>query len=181
MAIRKAPFNPEQTTGNRAGFTLLEVMVAMAILATSMVILLESHAASVRISDAARRMSVGAALAQDLMTEFEMQGFPTTGSDSGDFEKWYPSMYPEYRWEIEVNEGSFWQYVREVYVKVIWVEGGTERHVEMANFVAAMDEEDQEIAASTSTGASSASNFFDAFSEAAANTKGGGAAAAGGF
>ena len=34
----------------RRGFTLLEVMVAMAILATSFVVLLENHGSSVRLS-----------------------------------------------------------------------------------------------------------------------------------
>jgi general secretion pathway protein I len=157
------------------GFTLLEVLVAMAILATAMVVLLESHASSIRISDTSRRLTVGSALARDLMTEIELQGFPSPGSETGDFEQWYPDMYPDYRWEMEIQESMIWQNVREVYVKVLWTETGGERHIELANFAGAMDLEEQDQAASESGGVSSgAAGYLNAYQNAASGTKGAG-------
>jgi general secretion pathway protein I len=156
------------------GFTLLEVLVAMAILATAFVILLEAHSASVRLSDNSRRLTVASALARDVMTEFEMNGYPEIGMQQGNFEEWYPMMYPEYTWEIEVIESMFWGNVREVYAKVIWMEGDQPRSVEIANFVAAMNEEEQDIAASTgSGGVGDMSTMMGAYQDAAAGTKGG--------
>jgi general secretion pathway protein I len=156
------------------GFTLLEVLVAMAILATAFVILLEAHGASIRISDNARRLTVASALARDVMTEFEMNGFPEIGHQEGDFEEWYPTMYPEYSWEIEVIESMFWGNVREIYAKVIWIENGEPREVEIANFVAAMNEEEQDFAASTgSGGVGNLESMMGAYEDAAAGTKGG--------
>ena len=155
--------------------------MAIAILATAMVILLEAHAASVRISDSARRMTKASALARDLMTEFELQGFPAPGMENGDFEQWYPGMYPDYRWEIEIMESMFWQNVREVYVKVLWMEGGDPRQVEVANFIAAMNEEEQDIAAAEGSGvAGDMGSFFGAYEDAASQTKGAGMADMGG-
>ena len=185
MVARKAPSankgrvddaqrKPENRAAQSRGFTLLEVLVSMAILATGMVILLEGHAASVRISDSSRRMSIATALAQDVMTDFEMRGFPSLGSESGDFTETYPGFYPEYRWEIEVMESNFWQYVREVYVKVLWNDGADVRSVELANFVAAMNEDEQIIADSESTGAANVDNLYGAYEDAASKTKGAG-------
>ena len=57
----------------KRGFTLLEVMVAMAILATVLVVLLQNHGMSIRMSQRARDASVAANLARDLMTEAELE------------------------------------------------------------------------------------------------------------
>ena len=156
------------------GFTLLEVLVAISILAIGMVVLLEGHAASIRISDSARRMTVASALARDMMTDFELRGFPSLITDKGDFEELYPGMYPGYTWEIEVQESLFWQHVREVYVKVLWWEGASQREMELAHFVAAMTEEEQDIAASESSGAiTDVGQMMGAYEDAASGTKGG--------
>lgn len=156
------------------GFTLLEVLVAISILAIGMVILLEGHAASIRISDSARRMTVASALARDMMTDFELKGFPSLITENGDFEELYPGMYPGYTWEIEVMESLFWQHVREVYVKVLWWEGASQRHIELTHFVAALTDEEQDIAASESTGTvTDPSQMMGAYEDAASATKGG--------
>jgi len=148
-------------------------MVAVAILATSMVILLQVHGSTINLSDSSRKMSVAASLARGLMTNYEMQGFPSPGAETGDFEEWYPALYPDYTWEIEVMESMFWQNVREVYVKVLWEERGAPQHVELTAFVAPMNRDEQDMAESTSSGATlDPSAMEDAAATAAANTKG---------
>lgn len=161
-------------TNSNSGFTLLEVMVAIAILATSMVVLLQVHGSAINLSDSSRKMSIAASLSRDMMTEFEMQGFPSPGSENGDFEKWYPSLYPDYRWEIEVLESMFWQNVREVYVKVIWDERGIEQHVELTAFIAPMNQDEQDEAESSGSGdTADPSAMMGAMDAAASATKGG--------
>ena len=131
---------------HRRGFTLLEVMVAMAILATVMIVLLENHGASIRMTERSRQISIAINLAKDLMTDLETEGWPEMGEYSGDFEELYPGLYPSYRWEREVIENNFWSYVRECYVRVYWIDGTFEQKIELTQYIAATDNEQQEIA-----------------------------------
>ncbi len=128
------------------GFTLLEVMVAMAILATVMIVLLENHGASVRMTEKSRQVSIAINLAKDLMTDLETEGWPEIGEYSGDFNELYPGLYPGFRWEREVIENNFWSYVRECYIRVFWLDGSFEQKVELTQYIAATDNEQQEIA-----------------------------------
>ncbi|MCB1154325.1 prepilin-type N-terminal cleavage/methylation domain-containing protein [bacterium] len=129
-----------------AGFTLLEVVVAMAILATVLVVLLENHSTSIRMSERARKLSIAANLARDLMTEVEMQGFPELGSETGDFEEKYPGQFPDFTWERNVNISIFADFIREVEVKVTYLEDGRPRSIELLNFIGARDVKEQERA-----------------------------------
>ncbi len=124
----------------------MEVMVAMAILATVLVVLLENHGMSIRISLRARQASVAANLARDLMTEIELDGFPDVGSEAGDFNESYPGLYPGYTWEREVNESVFADYIREVTVRVHYPVDGNQRGIELLNLIGAKDIEEQELA-----------------------------------
>jgi len=122
------------------------VMVALAILATSMVVLLSNHGSSIRLTERSRQVSVAINLAKDLMTDLEIQGWPEFGNWGGDFEELYPGLYPGYRWEMEVTESLYWSYVRECYVRVFWMDGTQEQVIELVQFVAAMDTEQQQLA-----------------------------------
>jgi len=136
----------------KAGFTLLEVMVSMAILATVMVVLLENHGSSLRLSERSRQISMAVNLAKDLMTDSEIQGWPELGAETGDFEDLYPGLYPGFYWERLVEENVFWTYVREVTVRVFWRDGPLSHNVELIQFIAAMDVEQQTMAEEESTG-----------------------------
>ena len=130
----------------RKGFTLLEVMCAMAILATVLVVLLENHGMSIRMSLRARQASIAANLARDLMTEIELEGFPEVGSENGNFTDRYPGLYPGYTWEREVNESVFADYIREVTVRVHYPVDGAMAGIELLNLIGAKDIEEQEMA-----------------------------------
>lgn len=70
------------------GFTLLEVMVAVAILGIALVAIFGSEAGAIRAGGRARHMSVATLLARCKMGEIEEQmfqeGFPAVGSDGED-------------------------------------------------------------------------------------------------
>lgn len=82
--------NPRRSH-TRGGFTLLEVVIALSILATALFVLVNSQASAVLMTSDAGRTIVGTYLAQQKMTEallrLEAEGFTTSDLDeTGDFE-----------------------------------------------------------------------------------------------
>jgi general secretion pathway protein I len=82
-----------------SGFTLLEVMVALAILATAFVAVLKLHADSVEMMITSRIHTSAAQLAQFKMTEVEILGLENLGLLSGEFSE----LAPDYEWKISVE------------------------------------------------------------------------------
>jgi general secretion pathway protein I len=82
------------------GFTLLEVMVAVAIIAIALTTLLGSQSQSVSFANSAKFETMAALLAQSKMSEITMQEAGAITNDSGDF----GDDYPGYRWEVNVND-----------------------------------------------------------------------------
>jgi prepilin-type N-terminal cleavage/methylation domain-containing protein len=77
----------------RGGFTLLEVVVALAILAVSLVVLVESQTSSVLLTIDTEKTLTGTWLAQEKMAEVvlrtEQEGFREADIDEeGDFSEW---------------------------------------------------------------------------------------------
>jgi general secretion pathway protein I len=90
---------------SRRGFTLLEVMVALAILASAVLALSEIVSSSLRNHVRARNLEVATLLARGKMAEiedqYEAKGFRTTDeSDEGTFEA---DGHPEVRWRLELS------------------------------------------------------------------------------
>jgi len=81
------------------GFTLLEVMVAVSIIAIAFVTLISSQSQSVSIAGRTRFAVTSALLAQQKLTEIESANFDEVYSGSGDFGE----NYPGYRWETEIT------------------------------------------------------------------------------
>jgi general secretion pathway protein I len=88
--------------GRSAGFTLLEVMVAVAVLALALVSLLGLHVRNLALLERDQRLTETTLLARALMTEVEVEPFPDFGVTDGDFGERYPERYPGLRWEREV-------------------------------------------------------------------------------
>lgn len=101
-----------------AGFTLLEVLVAVAVLGLALVSLLGLHVRNLALIERDQRMTDATLLARQVMTEAEAEGYPDLGATDGDFEEWYPERYPGVRWEREVLEFPGVPGVREVLVRV---------------------------------------------------------------
>lgn len=84
----------------QTGFTLLEVMVAVAIIAMTFVSLLGSQSQSISIAGISRFETSAAMLAREKLTELQLDGFDELSSGSGQFE----DEFADYSWQTEVRE-----------------------------------------------------------------------------
>ncbi len=81
------------------GFTLLEVMVAMCILAITLVVVFQSQSQSVAMMGNSRVTTNLTLLAQGKMAELDTTDIAALGSGSGDF----GPDYPDYTWTSSVT------------------------------------------------------------------------------
>jgi general secretion pathway protein I len=101
-----------------AGFTLLEVMLAIAILGTALAGLLGLHHQSMQSVIRAQDFTRASMLAQAVLTEAELERFPDPGHTSGNFEASFPGQFRDFRWERVVKASSTFPDVREVKILV---------------------------------------------------------------
>ncbi|MBI5441327.1 MAG: type II secretion system protein [Deltaproteobacteria bacterium] len=116
--------------GPSRGFTLLEIIVALAILGTTFTVLLSAHTAAARREAEARRLLTGTSLARELVSRTEVEGLPAFGKDDGDFGE----DFPEFKWEREVTDGplaNVFTDLKQVSVRVNWSDGGKPRSTEV--------------------------------------------------
>jgi len=99
-------------------FTLLEVMVAIAILGIALLGLLGLQHQSMQSVIRAQQSTRASMLAQAVMTEAELERFPDLGRTNGDFESSFPGEFPDFRWEREVDASGTFPDVRKVKVVI---------------------------------------------------------------
>ena len=95
----------ETGVGNRptaSGFTLLEVMVAMAIMAIVLVSVYRMHSQTLTMNTAARFYTQAPMLAQSKLAQLEADSSEIITEDSGDF----GDKFPGYTWRIATDEVS---------------------------------------------------------------------------
>jgi general secretion pathway protein I len=85
-----------------AGFTLLEVMVAMAIMAIVLVSVYRMHSQTLTMNAAARFYTQAPMLAQSKLAQLEGDSSEIVAGDSGDF----GDKFPGYTWRISTDEVS---------------------------------------------------------------------------
>ena len=83
-------------------FTLLEVMVALAVMSIVLVSVYRMHSQSIAMNAAARFYTQAPLLAQHKMAELEAESADDLSGDSGDF----GDDFPGYTWQVDVNEVS---------------------------------------------------------------------------
>ncbi len=81
-------------------FTLLEVMVAVAVIAMSFTALLASQSQSLSLAAASRFETTASLLARQKLTELSAADFTGLSGGSGDFGEGFA----EYHWQTEVSE-----------------------------------------------------------------------------
>jgi general secretion pathway protein I len=94
---------PEPSVDHRlttSGFTLLEVMVAIAILAIVLVSVYRMHSQTLTMNTAARFYTQAPMLAQSKLAQIEVADSGIAGTDSGDF----GDKFPGYTWRISTEE-----------------------------------------------------------------------------
>ena len=121
-----------------AGFTLLEVMVALAIVAIALVPLLRLHLLSLDATMRAQSLTTATLLAQEHMAL--MPPFPEPGEEKGGFDD--PKL-AHFHWQTMVTEdevilGVSAQLIklRHIAVTVVWVEGQREHHYTLETYAA---------------------------------------------
>ncbi|NIW00139.1 prepilin-type N-terminal cleavage/methylation domain-containing protein, partial [Candidatus Saccharibacteria bacterium] len=96
--LKKTHRRKQSTTG----FTLLEVMVAMAVLSIVLVSVYRMHSQTLTMNTAARFYTQAPLLAQKKMAEVTTTSSGIFASDSGDFGEDFPG----YSWQVSANEVS---------------------------------------------------------------------------
>jgi general secretion pathway protein I len=104
------------------GFTLLEVMIAVALIAVALVTLLGSQSQSVSYANSAKFETMASLLAQSKMSEILIQDADALSGDSGDF----GGDYQGYAWEVKVSDvaiddlDTILEYLKQIDITVTW-------------------------------------------------------------
>jgi general secretion pathway protein I len=92
--------NAQGINTRRGGFTLLEVMIAMAILAITLVAVYQSQSQSISMASNSRFLTTASLLAQARMAEIDAADPRGVAAATGDF----GVEFPGYAWQLEVGE-----------------------------------------------------------------------------
>jgi len=121
-------------------FTLLEVIVALSIMAIALVALLRLHVVSITMADRAARLSRAALLADAKMAEVLSQDYPEIGSQSGSTQQEERDVV--FHWQVTIDEVKPAALedvgltgLRSVCAQVTWQEGLREGRVQVATYV----------------------------------------------
>lgn len=99
--------------GADGGFTLLEVLVALVVVATAFVALLGLHNQNLKLIGRDQDLALATLAAREIMTRVEFEGFPDLGLSSGELT--YPAGFS---WELEVTEVPELPDIRRAVVRV---------------------------------------------------------------
>ena len=138
----------------KKGFTLLEVMVAVAILSLGLSVVIHSFSTSLQTLDTSLNLSKVALLAQKKLSEIELEDFFPEGLTSGEFE----GDYSDFSWRAEIRpvqiEEDIWQMIEEtdesikilselesnpvlyqVTITILWRARGRRRNMEFTTYL----------------------------------------------
>ncbi|MAF10977.1 hypothetical protein CMK11_11060 [Candidatus Poribacteria bacterium] len=114
------------------GFTLLEVLVAMAILGAVLPTVMIAFTTSARSRSRSERETTAAYLLRDKLSEMEALGAPAEGEDQGDFGE--GSLFT---WVTSVASLPEIEELYDVTVRVQWLEAGQQRELAVRTYMAA--------------------------------------------
>lgn len=123
-----------QRRRSEGGFTLVEVLVAMVLLAVGIVGTMRVAGVNTQASAQARDIVVATTLAQSIMNEITQNPDLAAGSESGDFSTVSPE-HSEYLWESLVEASPDETGLLVVNVAVLWRSGYNERRLNVSTQV----------------------------------------------
>jgi len=115
------------------GFTLLEVMIALAIVAIALVTLLGLSNRSILVQERIQKLTRATLLAQQLMSEQEM--IPVSQrSNWGPQEDTFEEPFSEFRWKISFQD-TLLDRVKQIDVTVLWGDAEKNEQVLLSSIV----------------------------------------------
>lgn len=130
----RVPRDGDSATIKRAksnnGFTLLEVLVAVAILGAGLTVLLGAVNRNLIMASQSKNLSIAGLLAQRKLAEVELEGYPEIRQEQGQFEEasefnWFLSIVPYQIANLDTE-------IRIVILRITWDEGKKDFQVSMA-------------------------------------------------
>jgi general secretion pathway protein I len=118
----------------QGGFTLLEVMVALAVLSVALVVVFSQQAASIAQGNEARIITKATLLAQERMAGLISTEDLTEGDEEGEVE----DSIPPFKWKQMVEESNI-EGMKKITVLVLWKEGDRERDLRLVTYVASQE------------------------------------------
>lgn len=128
---------------NAGGFTLLEVLLAIGILALAMPILLGLRNWDLNLHSRAADITAATMLAQEKLLESELLPVYPVGETTGDFRDPPPGYQmpgdianraDRYRWKRVITTTAL-PAVREVKIQILWQQGATDEVLEASTYV----------------------------------------------
>ena len=120
------------TVGRDNGFTLLEVMIALAIIGIALVTLIGLETRTVQLAERQQRVTQATLLAQGKMTEIEVGSQSLTGLSGN--EGLFESPFELYRWSL-VREATPLPGIEMVTVSVAWGKENRNEQVDLTSFM----------------------------------------------
>jgi general secretion pathway protein I len=129
--------------GSERGFTLMEVLIALGILALALPILLGLRNWDLDLHARANELTTATILAQEKLIETELGTVLPLGETGGEFLSTplgsqatveQTNRPPNYRWKRIVSPTPL-PIVREVKIQVLWPRGATDEMVEVSTYV----------------------------------------------
>lgn len=96
------PAAPDIRPANIAGFTLIEVLVALTILTVALTSIYRLQSDTFRMSDDTRFYTLAPMLAQQKLSEIERQGLSLAAGGSGDFGQDFSG----YAWSLQIEDAQ---------------------------------------------------------------------------
>jgi len=127
------------------GFTLIEIVVAMAVLGISLVLVIELFSGGLRLGRAAEEYTLAGQFARQKMEEISLNREVVEGVEEGEFEG------TPYRWQVEVKKMDLLPVTMEtdyrppldlfqIQLQIIWKSGNKERSTRIETFKAVKPE-----------------------------------------
>jgi prepilin-type N-terminal cleavage/methylation domain-containing protein len=130
---KKAP-NSELRTLNSHGFTLLEVMVAVSIMATVLVILLGLQSRTMQDVAQAEHITTATLLAKRMMVDVIVSKNRLPVEETGDFKD--EDKFKDYTWKKTLSQIPLFStvFITEIRIAVLWKEGTHQEMVELVDY-----------------------------------------------
>ena len=128
--MRAAPGQFRRSAARRRGFTLVEVLASLVLVAIILPVAMKGLALATGLAELARQRREAGALAETLLAESVATGEWQEGGQAGDF----APEHPQYGWTVDVQD---WEgtYLRQVDVRVQWTARSQERSVTLTTLV----------------------------------------------